>query len=51
MAPCHRGAHKKSEVRAMFFNIPNIDAFINQRIARYFRKNERSNDATLPKKS
>jgi hypothetical protein len=34
----------------MFLNIPNIDAFINRRTARYIGKIARSNDSTLPKK-
>jgi hypothetical protein len=34
----------------MFFNIPNIDAFINKRTARYVGKIARSDDRALPKK-
>jgi hypothetical protein len=34
----------------MFFNIPNIDAFINRRTARYVGKIARSNDKALLKK-
>jgi len=35
----------------MFLNIPNIDAFISKRMAKYVGKNARSNDTTLPKKN
>jgi hypothetical protein len=41
---------KNREVREMFFDIPNIDAFINKRTARYIGKVARSDDTTLPKK-
>jgi hypothetical protein len=41
---------KNKEVRGLFFNIPNIDAFINKRTARYVGKVARSDDTTLPKK-
>ena len=41
---------KNKEVRVLFFNIPNIDAFINKRTARYVGKVMRSDDTTLPKK-
>ncbi len=41
---------KNREVRAMFYNIPNVDAFINKRTARYVGKVARSKDVTLPKK-
>jgi hypothetical protein len=37
-------------MRAMFFNIPNIDAFINKRTVRYVGKTARSDDAALPRK-
>jgi hypothetical protein len=39
---------KNTEVRALLFNIPNVDAFINRRIASYIRKISRSNEATYP---
>ncbi len=41
---------KNREVRAMFYNIPNVDAFINKRVAKYIGKTERYNDTSLPKK-
>jgi hypothetical protein len=41
---------KNKEVRGLFFNIPNIDAFINKRTARYIGKVVRLDDTTLPKK-
>jgi hypothetical protein len=41
---------KNKEVRGLFFNIPNIDASINKRTARYVGKVMRSDDTTLPKK-
>jgi hypothetical protein len=34
----------------MFLNIPNIDAFISRRTAKYVGKVARLNDSTLPKK-
>jgi hypothetical protein len=37
-------------VRAMFYNIPNVDAFIDKRVAKYIGKTARSNDTNLPKK-
>ncbi len=41
---------KNKEVRAMFLDIPNIDAFINRKTAKYIGKVARSDDSTLPKK-
>ncbi len=41
---------KNKEVRAMFLGIPDIDAFINRRTAKYIGKVARSDDSTLPKK-
>jgi hypothetical protein len=37
-------------VRARFFNIPNIDAFIKRRTAKYVGKIARSDYSNLPKK-
>jgi hypothetical protein len=51
MAPSKRRPHNKNkEVRRRFFNIPNIDAFINRRTAAYIGKVTRSGDDTFPKK-
>jgi hypothetical protein len=41
---------KNSEVRRRLYNIPNIDAFINRRTAKYVDKVSRLNDDDLPKK-
>ncbi len=41
---------KNKEVRGMFLGIPDIDAFINRRTAKYIGKVARSDDSTLPKK-
>ncbi len=41
---------KNKEVRAMFLNILNIDAFISRRMAKYVGKIARSSDSTLTKK-
>jgi hypothetical protein len=41
---------KNKEVRAMFLDIPNIDAFINRRTAKHIGKVAKSDDSTLPKK-
>jgi hypothetical protein len=37
-------------VRAIFFNAPNVDAFINKRVAKYIGKTAKSKDTSLPKK-
>jgi hypothetical protein len=41
---------KNQEVRAMCYNIPNMDTFINKRVAKYQGKTARSSDTILPKK-
>ncbi len=41
---------KWGEVRAIFFNAPNVDAFINKRVAKYIGKTAKSKDTSLPKK-
>ncbi len=41
---------KNAEVRALLYNIPNIDAFIARRTANYIGKVSRSNETTFPKK-
>ena len=41
---------KNEEVRAMLYNIPNIDAYITKRTAVYLGKVSRSNNESLPKK-
>ncbi len=49
---CHqvRKCIYRIEVRAMFYNIPNVDVFINKRVAKYIGKIARSKDITSPKK-
>jgi hypothetical protein len=41
---------KNREVRAMFYNIPNVDTFIDKRVAKYISKTARSSNTNLPKK-
>jgi hypothetical protein len=41
---------KNSKVRAIFFNIPNINTFISKRTAKYIGKIARGSDCSLPKK-
>jgi hypothetical protein len=41
---------KNQEARVMFHNIPNVDAFIDKRVAKYIGKAARSSDTSLPKK-
>ncbi len=41
---------KNAEVKALLYNIPNVDAFIARRTANYISKISRSNETTYPKK-
>jgi hypothetical protein len=41
---------KTAEVRALLYNIPNVDTFIARRTANYISKISRNNKTTYPKK-
>ncbi len=49
-APSQRKSYKNREVWVIFFNIPNINAFISRRTVKYVGKIVRTNDSSLPKK-